>query len=133
METRIMIITKAKGHTEKKKIPALKITGSYLEGYGFKWKKLVAVKYSYGSIELELHEAEVDLKRIRSKSGFVRVCRNHAIKKVENSPIIIVKGYWLNDMGFPTGTAVVVTLDSKKIQIRAINMATLKQEGFSPS
>jgi len=133
MKTIIRVITKAKGSTADKPIPTITISEVSLEAYGFKWQKLVALEYSYGVIDLKLHESEVDLKRIRSKSGFVRIGRNLSIKKGQDNPSIIVKGYWLNDMGFPVGTVVAVYMDSKRIQIKRVDMEGLKQEGFLPS
>lgn len=128
METKILVVTKTKGHIGKEKIPAIKISGESLKMNGFELRKLVAVKYSEGFIELQLHDSKVDLDRIRSKSGFIRVCRNTSTK-AKDTPCIIVKGYWLGDMGFPIGTVAVLNIDYAKIQIRALDVEDLKNKG----
>jgi hypothetical protein len=125
METKISVVTKAKGHSELKQIPIIKISGEWLNKYGLEWKKLIAVKYKNKSIELELHNSDIDLKRIRSKDGFIRIGRDKT-KKLKIWSQVHVKGYWLNDNGFPIGTVVVIKINNGKISIRALDMDSLQ-------
>jgi len=114
MVKKVFVVSKSKGPEGKSTIPRIRIGGKWLVPLGFESNKFVSVICKNGFIELELEKPKIDFSRIRSKDGFLKVGNSH------NSPMIIVRGYWLNDIGFAAGSIAVANCNVGKITIRVI-------------
>jgi hypothetical protein len=120
MVKKVFVVSKSKGAEEKSPIPRIRICGKWLVPLGFESNKFVSVICKNEFIELELEKPNIDFSRIRSKDGFLKVGKSHNKTSDGFSPIITVRGYWLNDIGFATGSIAVVNCDVGKITIRVI-------------
>ena len=120
MVKKVLVVSKSKGVEGKSSIPRIRICGKWLVPLGFVPDKFVSVSCKNEFIELQLEKPDIDFSRIRSKNGFLKVGRSNNKTSIGFSPIIYIRGYWLNDIGFAIGAIVLVNCDSAKITIQLI-------------
>lgn len=120
MIKKVLAVSTSKGTEGKNPMPRIRIAGKWLVPLGFASNSFVSVSYRNEFIELQLEKSTIDFTRIRSKTGFLKISRSCNKTCHGLYPLITVRGYWLNDLGFTIGSVALVKCDVGKITIQLI-------------
>ena len=124
MTTKIMVVGSAKD-TRKPK-PRIRITGFWLDEFGFKCDSLATANYEPGQIVIKLQGSGVDTYNqvikgvLANQGGLLQVKPSFYNKK--RAPHLEIKGSWLEEFGFKIGSIFVVQAEQGLINIRLLNM-----------
>lgn len=127
MTTKIMVVGSAKD-TRKPK-PRIRITGFWLNEFGFTCDSLAVANYEPGQINIKLQGSGLDTYKqvvkgvLENQGGLLQIKTAFYSKK--RAPHIEIKGNWLEDFGFKIGSVFVVQADHGVITIRLLDMEKL--------
>ncbi|MCL6592169.1 MAG: hypothetical protein K6U80_19760, partial [Firmicutes bacterium] len=123
METKSLVVTRAKSSVVNKYRPKIVLTGGWLTKIGFTAGKLVAAEYGQGQIIMRLQDSEPrqDLGKgaLRASSGLFQVKTTGKSK----FPFIDIKGFWLEQFGFTIGKAFTVCYEFGFLRLSVIGQA----------
>jgi hypothetical protein len=129
MDIRIMAVGSAKLNRSGGRRPRIRLAGFWLEDIGFGPDSLVTAQFGEGSIELRPHGKGVDaysriVKQVRETHSCLLQVRNelHNRKRV---PHFEVKGLWLEEYGFVTGSVIAVRYSFGYINVKLLDMGKL--------
>lgn len=127
VNTQVLVIGSSKGVSKRR--PRIRLSGFWLNAIGFEYGSLVTAEYQSGSIVLKLQGSGIDtynsvVKNARkNKAGLFQVSHEYKNKKL--TPLIDIKGFWVEDLGFEIGGIVIVQSEYGLIHIRALDLEKL--------
>ncbi|MCL6592143.1 MAG: type I toxin-antitoxin system SymE family toxin [Firmicutes bacterium] len=117
METRVLTVTRAKSGRRRR--PAIKLQGDWLEEIGFTAGELVAAKYEKGRIILQLQDfaqyRDLGKGELKPSSGLFQVRREKQYSQID------IKGFWLERFGFTIGGVIAARYEYGLIKLLLID------------
>jgi hypothetical protein len=121
METKSLVVTRAKSSVINKYRPKITLSGDWLTKIGFTSGKLVAGEYGQGQITMRLQDSEScqDLGKgaLKASLGLFLI---KTAGKLE-LPLIDIKGFWLEQFGFTIGKAFTASYEYGLIRLLLID------------
>lgn len=128
MNTQLMVIGSAKAGDDRRR-PRIRLSGFWLEDFGFKPDSLIAAEYDKEQITLKLQGEGLDtykriVRQLRAdRLGLLQV--KNELHNKKRTPHIEVKGFWLESMGFPIGGMIAVQSEYGLLRIRRVHLEKL--------
>lgn len=125
MDKKVMLVGRKRGSSGKYQ-PKIRVSGFWLTQIGFAPDTLVTVDYEYGHLVLKTQGIgrETYLKfakqAIHENLGIIQV-RGH-LREKRTTPNFEISAKWLNDMGFETGTVIILEPEQDLIHIRRLEV-----------
>ena len=127
METKSLVVTRAKSSVVNKYRPKIALNGGWLAKIGFTAGKLVAAEYGQGQITIRLQDSEP--RQDLGKGAFKASSGLFQVKTAGKSkfPFIDIKGFWLEQFGFTIGKAFTVCYEFGLLRLSLIDQ--LEEDG----
>jgi hypothetical protein len=132
MDTKIMTVTKQKHYCSY--VPKVRLSGLWLNEFGFNNDKLVSISYSAGNIIIKLEgdgTPEIYLKAakevFKNNSGTLLQIARETIKR-GFAPRIKIAGMRLNQIGFTIGSIIAVHCEYGLIRLRLLDPEKIQKD-----
>ncbi|MGE5604198.1 MAG: SymE family type I addiction module toxin [Bacteroidota bacterium] len=122
METKVMVVS------SRGKIPAIRLSGNWLEKIGFSAGKLVTAEYMAGKIVIRLQDSDnyKDLVKdaLKASSGLFQVSQH--FQHYKYFTLIEISGFWMKQLGFVVGSVIALRYEYGFIKITLIDLEKLE-------
>ena len=127
MNTKITLVRCQK--TKTKRIPRIRLAGSWLNDIGFKPESLAIAQYEHKNITIELQGTGLEtykslIRQIRANHlGLLHITEQYSGKK--RAPHLTISGLWLETLGFGIGSVIAVQFEYGSISIKLLKLDEL--------
>ena len=125
METKVMVVSWG---GSSKKLPAIKLSGNWLDKIGFEYGKLVTAEYEKGKIILRLEDSQnyPDLVKTALKTGSGLFQISQHFQHYKYFTLLQISGFWMEPLGFTIGSVVAVRYKFGLIKVLLIDLEKLE-------